>query len=260
MTTTNRRIVMKFGGASLASPEHFENVAKIVKRQKTYFPEIVIVVSAMGKTTDELIALAKSCHPNPPRREYDMLISVGERISMSLLAMVLSRNGFEVISFTGSQSGIITSNEHSDAKIVDIRPKRIKESLEKNKIVIVAGFQGVSLEGEITTLGRNGSDTTAVALASALNAEKVAFFKNVKGVYSENPHINKDAAFHSSLTYKEALKIVDNGSDVLCKRSLLLAMKNEMPLQVLSFEEETHGTYIGNSDSKNKTLTPQFEV
>ncbi len=260
MTTPNKRIVMKFGGASLASPAHFENVANIVEKLKIDFPEIILVVSAMGKTTDELIALAKSCHPNPPRREYDMLISVGERISMSLLAMVLSRKGFDVISFTGSQSGIITTSEHSDAKIVDIRPKRIRENLEKSKIVIVAGFQGVSLEGEITTLGRNGSDTTAVALASALNAEKVAFFKDVKGVYSEDPHLNPNANFYKTLRYDEALQIVEKGCTVLCKRSLLLAKKNKIPLHVLSFVEPSDGTLILDSEYKNRSSTPNFEV
>jgi len=162
-----KTIVMKFGGASVAEPESFALIADIICKRSKFFDRCVVVVSAMGDTTNKLIELAHKVSPHPPKRELDMLVSVGERISISLLAMALSSASKEAISFTGSQSGIITCNDHTEAKIVDVRPSRILAQLTKNKIVIVAGFQGVSLDGEITTLGRGGSDTSAVGLAGA---------------------------------------------------------------------------------------------
>ncbi|MFN4174875.1 MAG: aspartate kinase, partial [Parachlamydiaceae bacterium] len=176
-----RTLVLKFGGASVAEPEHFSKIADIILYRKKEFNNIVVVVSAMGDTTNKLIDLAKKVNPNPPRREYDMLVSVGERISISLLAMALALKGQDAISFTGSQSGIITTEEHSEARIIDVKPNRLQPHLQAGKVVIVAGFQGVSKSGEITTLGRGGSDTTAVALAVALKAEKVEFYKDVIG-------------------------------------------------------------------------------
>ncbi len=149
-------LVMKFGGAAVATPAHFARIAEIINRRSRHFQRIVVVVSAMANKTDELIALAKAVHPSPPRRELDMLVSVGERISISLLAMALDAAGKEAISFTGSQSGIITTAEHTDARIIEVRPWRLLPPLEEEKVVIVAGFQGVSRKGEITTLGRGG--------------------------------------------------------------------------------------------------------
>lgn len=237
---------MKFGGASVATPAHFHRIAEIILAQTPFYEQIAVVVSAMGNTTDELIALAKQVHPSPPSREQDMLVSVGERISIALLAMALSLKGKEAVSFTGSQSGIITSSEHTQARIIDVRPHRLHRCFQEKKIAIVAGFQGVSQEGEITTLGRGGSDTTAVALGVALSAEKVEFYKDVAGIYSEDPKKCADALFFSFLSYEEALAIVEKGAKVLHPRSIRLAAKNHLPLHVLSFASTSQGTVIGS--------------
>ncbi len=237
-SSLNKLIVMKFGGASLATADQFDTIASLIINKISEYRHIAVVVSAMGKTTDELIGMAKIVNPSPPQREMDMLISVGERISMSLLAMAIAKRGCEVMSFTGSQSGIITSCEHSDAKIITVRPHRLLKSFEQNKIVIVAGFQGVSQTGEITTLGRGGSDTTAVALGVALGAEKVEFYKDVPGIFSEDPKVNIQATQFAHLSYDEALVIIDKGAKILHKRSVLLAKSNQIPLHILSFKEE----------------------
>ncbi len=229
-------LIMKFGGASVASTEQFSKIADIIQKRKRH-SHVVVVVSAMGDTTDQLLALARRVHPNPPFREQDMLISVGERISIALLAMALHLNQNEAISFTGSQSGIITSSQHAEAKIIQVKPQRILRALEENKIVIVAGFQGVSQQGEITTLGRGGSDTTAVALGVALQAKRVEFFKDVSGIYSEDPKKNSQAVRLPHLSYDEALAILEKGSKVLHPRCVRLAEKNQLPLHVLSFFE-----------------------
>ncbi len=244
-----KTIVMKFGGAAVASPEHFKRIAEIIRRKKDEYERIVVVVSAMGDTTDQLIELAKKVHPDPPRREYDMLITVGERISISLLAMALAHQGQEAVSFTGSQSGIITSPHHSNAKIVDVRPHRVLSNLELGKTVIVAGFQGVSRGGEITTLGRGGSDTSAVALGIALGAEKVEFYKDVPWIYEENPKVNPKAKHLTQISYEDVMEIVRRGAEVLHDRCVELAKKNGLPLTVRSFlveDEEKLGTFIGN--------------
>lgn len=236
-------IVMKFGGASVASPLRFSKIADIILQRKE--KRIVVVVSAMGRSTDQLLSLAKKVHPFPPKREQDMLVSVGERISISLLAMALAAKGVEAISFTGSQSGIITSSDHSDARIIDVRPKRIVSALESGKIVIVAGFQGVSKEGEITTLGRGGSDTSAVALGVALKADSVEFYKDVEGIYEKDPKKNGGVKLFSFLTYEEALKIVLSGSKVLSSRCVELAKKNLIKLRIRSFKNlKKEGTII----------------
>ena len=224
---------MKFGGASVASHEQFAKIADIILEKEEH-ARIVIVVSAMGDSTDQLLALARCVHPDPPPREQDMLISVGERISIALLAMALQLKGREAISFTGSQSGIITTSKHTEARITTVKPRRLLQSLNARKIAIVAGFQGVSLEGEITTLGRGGSDTTAVALAVALNASHVEFYKDVAGVYSEDPKRNPNAIRFPYLSYPEALSIMRKG-EVLHSRCIELAAKNSIPLHVLSF-------------------------
>lgn len=242
-------IVLKFGGASVATPAHFTQIADIIL-QRSREARIVVVVSAMQGATDQLLALAKEVHPSPPLREQDMLVSVGERISISLLAMALHLKGKEAISFTGSQSGIITTSTHSDALIIDVKPHRILRALDQNKIVIVAGFQGVSQQGEITTLGRGGSDTTAVALAIALKASKVEFYKDVRGIYSADPKSDPQATLYPVLSFKEALSILDRGAKVLHSRCVRLASKNDLPLHVRSFYDpllETHvGTMIGS--------------
>jgi aspartate kinase len=243
-----KTIVMKFGGAAVASPYHFTRIAEIIRNKKKEYERVVVVVSAMGDTTDQLIELAKKVHPDPPRREYDMLITVGERISISLLAMALARQGQEAVSFTGSQSGIITTPHHSNAKIVDVKPNRVFSSLENGKTVIVAGFQGVSKGGEITTLGRGGSDTTAVALGIALGAEKVEFYKDVQGIYPENPKVNPKAQHLAQISYDDVIEILKKGAEVLHDRCVELAKKNNLPLVVRSFlreDDDKIGTQIG---------------
>lgn len=238
-------LVIKFGGAAVETPAHFLQIADIIIDCKKRFEKVVVVVSAMADTTDQLIEMAKQVNPSPPSREYDMLVSVGERISISLLAMALEAKGYQAISFTGSQSGIITCEKHSNARISEIRPHRILPHLDQGKIVIVAGFQGVSRQGEITTLGRNGSDVSAVALGIALKASCVEFYKDVKGIYSEDPRKNPSAVLYAHLTHDEAIKIAESGS-VLHPRCIKLAANNGLPLHVRSFtcRNREEGTII----------------
>ncbi len=256
-------LVVKFGGMSVSTPESFSKVAQIVSERAKEYSQIVVVVSAMGDMTEELFQLAHKVHPNPAKRELDMLVSAGERISVSLLAMALQALGKEAISFTGSQSGIITCARHSEARIVEVRPHRLLPHLRENKVVVVAGFQGVGLNGEITTLGRGGSDTSAVALAIALEAEKVEFYKDVEGIYSEDPKKNPEAKKFLEMTYDEALCLLQ-GDGVLHKRAVQLAKENQVPLQVLSYETFSsnkelvnQGTFIGEKKEKSP---PVFEM
>lgn len=252
-------LVMKFGGASVAAPEKFDAISEIILKKSFDYSRIIVVVSAMGKMTDELIALAKKVHPSPPKREQDMLLTVGERISIALLAMSLALKNKEAISFTGSQSGIITCNNHGDALIAEVRPHRILKQLEAKKIVIVAGFQGMSLEGEITTLGRGGSDTSAVALAAALHAEKVEFYKDVPGIFSGDPKTDLTAERFPFLSFDEALGIAQKGAKVLHPRAIALAKKNQIPLHVIPFEDPAAaGTLVG--ETKEERDQPQFEL
>jgi len=257
-----KTLIMKFGGASIATTDRFNAIADLIANRIKAYSQVVVVVSAMGDMTDQLISLAKEVHPSPPNREYDMLLTVGERISMSLLAMALSLKNLEAHSFTGSQSGIITCEKHCDAKIIDVRPHRILSHLAAGKIAVVAGFQGVSQRGEITTLGRGGSDTSAVALAAALQAEKVEFFKDVAGIFSEDPKSNPKAHFLKQLNYSEALDIAKKGSGVLHPRCISLAEANHIPLHVLSFDPnapEKEGTKI-ESTQKGTRYPPKFEM
>jgi aspartate kinase len=248
-----KTVVMKFGGAAVASPEQFGRIASLIVERVREDLNIVVVVSAMGGMTDQLFSVARQVHPQPPKREMDMLVTAGERVSISLLAMALFRCGHEAISFTGSQAGIVTTCNHSEALIVDVRPQRLLTHLASKKIVIVAGFQGVSIEKEITTLGRGGSDTTAVALGVALEAEKVEFYKDVPGICTFDPkHIPK-AKVIPRLTYNEALDIVGRGAKVLHARAIRLAEKNQLPLHVCSFMQAGEGTWI----SEGKPLASQ---
>lgn len=249
---------MKFGGAAVATPEHFSRIADIILSRKKEFARIVIVVSAMGNTTNQLIALAKQVHPNPPQREYDMLVSVGERISISLLAMALAAKEHEAVSFTGSQSGIITCPKHTDARIIEVRPHRLKPHLDGGKVVIIAGFQGVSRHGEITTLGRGGSDTSAVALAVALGAEQVEFYKDVPGIFNEDPKQNPQAILLPTLTYDEALAITTKGAKILNSRCLQLAQSNNLPLYIHTFHPPFPcGTFIRGAGER--PVVPVYE-
>lgn len=253
-------LVMKFGGATVSNPEKFLKVADIIIDRKKEYEHVVVVVSAMGNATDNLINLAKKVHPIPPKREHDMLISVGERISISLLAMALLKKGNSAVSFTGSQSGIITCNNHSEAKIINVRPFRLIKHLEKKDVVIVAGFQGVSSNGEITTLGRGGSDTSAVALGVALNAESVEFYKDVNGIYDKDPKKFKDAHLFENLTYDQMLKLTSNGDGVLHSRCVNLASLNNILLHVKNYRHpKKNGTIIGKKTFE-KLENPVYEL
>jgi aspartate kinase len=252
-----KTLILKFGGAAVKTPEQFSTIAEIIAARKQSYSRIVIVVSAMGSATDDLLALSRLVHPNPPRRELDMLLSVGERISIALLAMALDHKGLSAISFTGSQSGIITTDDHSDAKIIDVKPHRLLPQLDLGRIVIVAGFQGVSKKGEITTLGRGGSDTSAVALGVALKAEHVEFYKDVSGIYETDPKKEPTAVLIPTLTFPLAHEMMKGGAKILHPRSVGLAALNYLPLHVLSFHEakgilpprdfDHLGTWIGKS-------------
>jgi aspartate kinase len=250
---------MKFGGASVATPAHFQNVAQLIRKRCQEFERVVVVVSAMGDTTDQLIKLAREVHPEPPRRELDMLISVGERMSIALLAMALARLGIEAVSFTGSQSGIITTDDHTEARIMTVRPDRLMQPLEEGRVVIVAGFQGVSRKKEITTLGRGGSDTTAVALGVALGAGHIEFLKDVHGIYDRDPDGDPTAQLLPQLSFETALEIVGRcGHAILHRRCIELAQRNSLPLRILPFADpEAGGSWI--RDERERASEPTYE-
>jgi aspartate kinase len=208
-------IVQKYGGSSVADVEKIREVAARVKARKQEGHGLVVVVSAMGDTTDELLALARKVSRDPPRRELDMLLTCGERISMALLSMALQELGVPAISFTGSQSGIITNDAHAQARIVEVRPYRIQDELALGKVVIVAGYQGVSYKREVTTLGRGGSDTTAVALAAALGALACEIYSDVDGVFTADPRLVPDARKLEQLSYEEMQALASTGARVL---------------------------------------------
>ena len=224
----------------------FAAIAKWIKKRCTAHSKIAVIVSAMASTTDELMALARQVHPNPPKREQDMLISVGERVSMTLLAMALELQGIKAISFTGSQAGITTTNEHTDARILEVYPQRVIKEWNEGKVVIIAGFQGVSLSKEVTILGRGGSDTSAVALAVALGANSVEFYKDVPGIGEKNPKTHPNTTIFESLNFDEALSIVGRGGEVLHHRCLELAKTEKVELQIRPFYDPAKiGTRIG---------------
>ena len=251
---------MKFGGASVATPESFSKIADLVIQKTKNHSQMVVVVSAMANMTDGLIDLALKVHPNPPRRELDMMVSVGERISIALLAMALSLKGKEAVSFTGSQSGIITCENHSEARIIDVRPSRLLSVLQKGQIAIVAGFQGVSRKGEITTLGRGGSDTTAIALAAALGASEVEFYKDVLGIFDQDPKVHLDAKLLPFLSYVQALELCSKGAKVLHLRSVALAAQNGIHLSVRSFDcPDQLGTVIGMDVKRFSNISYEME-
>ena len=208
-------IVQKYGGSSVADVEKLRRVAERVMRTRTQGHDVVVVVSAMGDTTDELLAMAKRVSQNPDRRELDMLLSAGERISMALLSLAIRELGGDAISFTGSQSGIITNDRHVDARIIEVRPFRVQDELSRGKIVVVAGYQGVSYKKEVTTLGRGGSDTTAVAMAAALDAEYCEICSDVDGVYSADPRVVSGARRIGTMSYEETQEMAEAGAKVL---------------------------------------------
>jgi aspartate kinase len=208
-------VVQKYGGSSVADVTRIQQVAGRIMRTKAAGFDVVVVVSAMGDTTDELLTLARQVSPNPDRRELDMLLSAGERISMALLSMAIRELGGDAISFTGSQSGIITNDRHVDARIVEVRPFRVQDELARGKVVVIAGYQGVSYRREVTTLGRGGSDTTAVAMAAALGAEWCEICSDVDGVYTADPRVVPSATRIGTLTYEETQELAEAGAKVL---------------------------------------------
>ncbi len=208
-------LVQKYGGSSVADAARMGRVADRVAAARRAGHSVVVVVSAMGDTTDELLALARQVSENPPRRELDMLLTAGERIAMALLSMALDARGVPAVSFTGSQSGIITNDAHANARIVEVRPYRVQDELERGRVVIVAGYQGVSYKREVTTLGRGGSDTTAVALAAALDAEACEIYSDVDGVYSADPRVVPAARRLAELSYEEMQELAESGARVL---------------------------------------------
>ena len=208
-------IVQKYGGSSVADVVRIRQVAERVMATKRAGHDVVVVVSAMGHTTDELLALAKQVSQNPERRELDMLLTAGERIAMALVSMAIRELGGDAISFTGSQSGIITNDRHVDARIVEVRPYRVQDELARGKIVVIAGYQGVSYKREVTTLGRGGSDTTAVAMAAALGADYCEICSDVDGVYTADPRVVPEAKRIGSLSYEETQELAESGAKVL---------------------------------------------
>jgi len=221
-------IVQKFGGSSVADAEGLKRVASRIVATKKSGHQVVVVVSAMGDTTDELIELANQVSPLPNGRELDMLLTAGERISMALLAMAISNLGHEARSFTGSQAGIITTSTHGKARVIDVTPGRIQEALKEGAIAIVAGFQGVSQDtNDVTTLGRGGSDTTAVALAAALDADVCEIYTDVDGIFSADPRVVPEARKLSTVTYDEMLELAASGAKVLHLRCVEYARRYE---------------------------------
>ena len=243
-------VVMKFGGTSVGDPEKLKDVAARIVAAHAEGTRVVAVLSAMGDTTDELVRLAYEISPRPEPRELDMLISVGERISCALAAMAIHDLGDEAISLTGSQAGIVTDTVHGKAKIVDVRARRIHEALDQGKVVLVAGFQGVSTDLDITTLGRGGSDTTAVALAAALAAGHCEIYTDVAGVFSADPRIVPNARKLHAVTYDEMLELSASGAKVLQLRSVEVARNYGVKLHVRSTFSDGDGTWVTEEDER----------
>ena len=238
-------VVQKFGGTSVADTEKIKNVANSVIREKKLGNDVVVVVSAMGHTTDYLMKMAKDISDVPSSRELDMLLSTGEGVSIALLSMAIQAQGYDAVSMNAMQIGIITENVHSKARIIDIKTEKLNKYLEEGKIIVVAGFQGVTEDGEITTLGRGGSDTSAVAIAAALEAKRCDIYTDVEGVYTTDPRIVPNASKLEVVTYDEMLELASVGANVLHPRSVETAKQFNMPVRVRSsFNLSNMGTLI----------------
>ena len=243
-------IVQKFGGTSVADPQKIHNVAKAVIREKENGNNVVVVVSAMGHTTDHLIKLAKEVTSQPDSREMDMLLSTGEQVSIALLAMAIQSQGYKAISMNGQQVGIVTECIHSRARIVDIKTEKLQKKISEGNIIVVAGFQGVTPDGEITTLGRGGSDTSAVAIAAALKADRCDIYTDVEGIYATDPRIVPNVQKAETISYEEMLELARVGANVLHPRSVETAKQFNVPLRVRSsFKLDNLGTLIIGVDN-----------
>jgi len=238
-------VVQKYGGSSLANPEYIKRVADNIIKRKDSGVDLVVVVSAMGKTTDEFVKMAHAVNQDPDKREMDMLLSVGERISISLLALAINAIGkYQAISYTGSQIGLVTDNNHSNARVLEVKGHRLYEALNENKIVVIAGFQGVSINKEITTLGRGGSDTTAVAVAATLNAECCEIMSDIDGIYSADPKKISVAKRIDRINYDVALEMSAAGARMLHKTAVEFAKRHQVQLSLGSTFTGKIGTIV----------------
>ncbi|CAL9304001.1 aspartate kinase [Streptomyces olindensis] len=254
-------VVQKYGGSSVADAEGIKRVAKRIVEAKQNGNQVVAVVSAMGDTTDELIDLAEQVSPMPAGRELDMLLTAGERISMALLAMAIKKLGHEAQSFTGSQAGVITDSVHNKARIIDVTPGRIKTSVDEGNIAIVAGFQGVSQDTkDITTLGRGGSDTTAVALAAALDADVCEIYTDVDGVFTADPRVVKKARKIDWISFEDMLELAASGSKVLLHRCVEYARRYNIPIHVRSSFSGLQGTWVSSEPIVKKQAQGEKQV
>jgi aspartate kinase len=248
-------VVQKYGGSSVADVTRMKQVADRVMRTRREGHDVVVVVSAMGDTTDELLALAKQVSPNPDRRELDMLLTAGERIAMALLSMAIREQGGNAISFTGSQSGIVTNDRHVDARIIEVRPFRVQDELARGKIVVIAGYQGVSYRREVTTLGRGGSDTTAVAMAAALGADYCEICSDVDGVYTADPRVVPAARRIGTLSYEETQELAESGAKVLNAQAVEFAKEKGIAI----YARATSGPLPGPDPSTDGTVVRRFQ-
>jgi aspartate kinase len=247
-------VVQKYGGSSVADVTRIRQVAERIMRTKAAGYDVAVVVSAMGDTTDELLALARKVSPNPDRRELDMLLSAGERISMALLSMSIRELGGDAISFTGSQSGIITNDRHVDARIVEVRPFRVQDELARGRVVVIAGYQGVSYRREVTTLGRGGSDTTAVAMAAALGAEWCEICSDVDGVYTADPRVVPQAQRIGALTYEETQELAEAGAKVLNAQAVEFAKEKGIAI----YARATSSALPGDDPTTDGTVVRRY--
>ena len=237
-------IVQKFGGSSVADTNKLFNVSKIIINEYNQGNKVVVVVSAQGKSTDKLIQEEVEITENPNKREHDVLVSTGEQITISKLAMCLNKLGYKAKSYLGWQIPITTNDKYGNADIINIETNKIIEDLESNNIVIVAGFQGINKVGDITTLGRGGSDTTAVVLAKYLDAEKLYIYTDVDGVYSEDPNINSNAIKYKEISYDKMLEMANHGAKVLHNKCVAYAKEHSIPIIVKSTFKDTEGTLV----------------
>jgi len=247
-------VVQKYGGSSVADAARMKQVADRVMRTRGQGHDVVVVVSAMGDTTDDLIGLAKQVSANPDRRELDMLLTAGERISMALLSMAIRELGGDAISFTGSQSGIITNDRHVDARIIEVRPYRVQDELARGKIVVIAGYQGVSYRKEVTTLGRGGSDTTAVAMAAALGAEYCEICSDVDGVYTADPRVVPQASRIGTLSFEETQELAESGAKVLNAQAVEFAKEKGIAI----YARATRSPLPGADPSADGTVVRRY--